>query len=267
MACVDLQRMVCSAREGAQSRRTGMETNVVQQAATPNLTERRTSGWIGHLLAVLAILLTWGLLACTTRPNSFTTLAGCVTIVLITVSSYSDIRYGKIRNSATYPAILTALVISGIDTIRYRHDPEAEVGLTPLGAITFTESFTGLILAFGLMLMIYHIAGGGAGDVKLAAALGSLLGPSEIVDILLWTYVVAGICVAAYLCVRLGPLYILSYAARKIGSKILPGQIAVAEEQESRLLQGKVRLAPFFAIGTIVVLSDSHLLLMDAMGR
>jgi Flp pilus assembly protein protease CpaA len=230
----------------------GMATPPVESGPAPL---RGGPGWRAALLSPLWLLPGWGLVTLTLPLNPFTTLAGCVTLALLAVCSYTDARYGKIRNSATYTALVCALLIAACDTLFLRSGLEPDVRRTVLGSLTLGQSLLGALLAFVIMLVIYHIAGGGAGDVKLAAVLGALLGPATVIDAILWTYVSAGVAVLVWLIVTVGPVHLVTWGVRKVLSRILPTRVAPPAGTEQQVLKRKLRLAPFFAIGTIAALA------------
>jgi prepilin peptidase CpaA len=61
-----------------------------------------------------------------------------------------------------------------------------------LGALTVTQALAGLVVGLVLMLPGHVIGGTGAGDVKLFAALGTLLGPRAIVMAFVYTALAGG---------------------------------------------------------------------------
>jgi Flp pilus assembly protein protease CpaA len=213
----------------------------------------------------------WSLLALAVPVSRFTTLTGCMTLIFLGVCAYTDLGWAKIRNSVTYPTLLYALAVAAFDTVfcrphsaDYLADPaagtpgllgESGVRLSEhLGAVGFGASLGGAGVAFLIMLVIYHIAGGGGGDVKLATVLGALLGPAEVVHAILWTYVAAGFAIVIWLIVAFGPVRILTWVVRKVGSRLAPALVAPPADERG-VLQKKIRLAPFFAIGTMIALS------------
>jgi Flp pilus assembly protein protease CpaA len=87
--------------------------------------------------------------------------------VLVTAAAAAaiDLRTGRIPNPLTAAAALTGLALAG-------------VGLTVL---TLNLAIAGGVLGFALMLPGRLFGATGGGDVKLMAALGTLLGPRHIV--------------------------------------------------------------------------------------
>lgn len=121
-------------------------------------------------------------------------LAKIILVVLLVLSVYFDLRIRKIPNKITAPAALTGivlgLILSGID------------GLV----------FSGSGLLFGLLVFIipYMLGGMGAGDVKLMAAIGALMGWEFTLRAALGTAVVGGVMVILYMLYK-----------RQLGSTLL----------------------------------------------
>ena len=95
-----------------------------------------------------------------------------------------------------------ALVITYYD-VRYRRIPNAFVLATLLMGLTLNSfigglggalaSLGGCALAFILMFILHVFGAMGAGDVKLFAAIGTLLGPAHIVVAFLYTAIAGGL--------------------------------------------------------------------------
>jgi prepilin peptidase CpaA len=77
----------------------------------------------------------------------------------------------------------------------------AALGLTMaashLTATSVTAALAGLVLGFALMLPGHLVGATGAGDVKLFAAIGTLLGPTQIVVAFFYTAVAGGVLALA----------------------------------------------------------------------
>ena len=93
------------------------------------------------------------------------------------VAGWTDWRWRRIPNWLTVPALLLGI---GVNC--------AATGWT--GA---KESLLGAALGLGLLLPFVLIRSLGAGDWKLAGALGAFLGPSRMITVLLGTVLVAGL--------------------------------------------------------------------------
>jgi len=109
-------------------------------------------------------------------PAEHALYAAFALVLLLAVAS--DLRSQRIPNLLTFPAALAALVFHGIAG----------------GWAGLWFGLAGLLLGLGLMLVPYTLGVMGAGDVKLAAAAGAVLGWKAAVSVLLLT----GIAGAAY---------------------------------------------------------------------
>jgi len=85
-------------------------------------------------------------------------------VALGCAASSDDLRRRQISNSITVSGLAAGLVYG-----------TAAGGLVGLG-----RSAGGAVLGFALFLIFYCLGGMGAGDLKLAAAFGALLGPAGI---------------------------------------------------------------------------------------
>jgi Flp pilus assembly protein protease CpaA len=238
-------------------------------------TEPRSLKWVWAMTAPIWLSPVWLLLVWCLAGTPLGTVARCLMLLLLAVCSYTDTRWGKIRNWATYPGLLWALALNAFDTMT-SHGEEGAAATemfrlgnapVPLGGIGLVESFAGAVVAFVLMLMVYRVAGGGAGDVKLAAALGAWLGPALVLESLIWTYVVAGVAAVAWVILLRGPGNLLRGVLRRVGSGIAPAWVAPPSDEETRVLQRKVHLAPFFMIGTLAVLTGASQQLVALVDR
>ncbi len=127
---------------------------------------------------------------------------------LLAVCTYTDARFGKVRNVATMPALALGLAINGLFG----------------GWAGLASSAQGIALALGLFLVV-SILGRvmGAGDAKLLMAVGALVGPV----VLIWAVVygaLAGGAIALILALAKGRLkrevvgLVMSLAGRLTGT-------------------------------------------------
>ena len=107
-------------------------------------------------------------------------------LVLAAAAAIVDVRERRIPNWLTYSGIILGLVLRGV-----------LIGWKGLGT-----ALAGCTLAGGIFLLFYVVRAMGAGDVKLVAALGSLLGPSDAVVMLLATAICGGVMAIAYAIYR-----------------------------------------------------------------
>jgi len=94
------------------------------------------------------------------------TVALAILAVVLVVSAYTDVRYGRIYNVVTYPALAVALIGHGV--WGGFHGGEGCMGLL--------DVVVGFAAGFGSLLAVWLAGGIGAGDVKLMGTVGALAG-------------------------------------------------------------------------------------------
>lgn len=99
-----------------------------------------------------------------------------VVIVLLVASTYSDLRWRRIPNVLTFPAIATGLLVYGVTN----------------GWQGFLLSLSGAVLSPCLVSLMHGGRGPGMGDLKLAAAVGALMGPILGTAAMLLSMIVGG---------------------------------------------------------------------------
>jgi prepilin peptidase CpaA len=114
------------------------------------------------------------------------TLVPLLAAAVAGVAACFDLRWRRIPNWLTLGAAVLGLA--------------ANVWLSGLtGGLT---ALSGLALGLALLLPFYVLRAVGAGDVKLLAALGALLGPQALISVALYGAVVGGLMSAAILLGR-----------------------------------------------------------------
>ena len=97
-----------------------------------------------------------------------------------------DLRFRRIPNWLTFPAMIVGIAYH-----------------TYFGGIpAFFLSLGGLLLGFAVFFVFYAIGGMGAGDVKLMAAIGALLGPKDVLFAALYTAIAGGVYAILLLVTR-----------------------------------------------------------------
>lgn len=109
-----------------------------------------------------------------------------VALTLAVVAAILDVRNHRIPNWLTYPGIVLGFALRG----------------AMFGWKGLLGSVEGLFLTGGIMLVFYAVRAMGAGDVKLMAALGSIVGPSHAIVLLLATAICGGILGIVYALLR-----------------------------------------------------------------
>lgn len=236
---------------------THLPNGVVSDAAeaAPPVDPRRRLAWLAALLAPAVLGPVWVLTVGRLLPGRVPgTLAGFVAVALLLTCSATDLRWHKIPNWATYPAFLWALLLNGLALLTA--GPPAENGEASagwLGAVGLGRSLAGAAVCFTIMFFIYRLAGGGAGDVKLATALGALMGVEDGVSILICTYLLAAVAMLSWAIWTVGPLHLAASLGRRIGAFLLPLWVAPPSAEQEKLLHRKVPLALFFTLGAALV--------------
>lgn len=180
-----------------------------------------------------------------TRPLS-TTWIGVVVILVAAIAWYTDGRTQRLPNWLTYSATLWGLLLNGA----------SELVANPgnwIGAVGLGPSLLGLLMLFTLFLVVFSFTGGGAGDVKLAGAVGALLGFDAGCEAMLYAFLAAGVMIPLAIAWRQGALNTVRLTCRALGSRFFPAQLTPLTAEERSLLQAPVALGPFFAVGMLAV--------------
>jgi prepilin peptidase CpaA len=149
------------------------------------------------------------------------------TLIVLAVATVTDLRSRRIPNWLVLPFMLAGPVAS------------AGIGGWPgLG-----HSFAGLGLGILIYGFLFWVGGMGAGDVKLAAAIGAWIGPDQLFIALIVTSMAGGVM-------------ILVWAAWAFGIKRLMNRSKDSDEEQkpalSSFLKRKMPYAPAIAIGTLI---------------
>lgn len=98
-------------------------------------------------------------------------------VVILLMAAISDIRFWKIPNRLTFPALMAGLV--------YHTCTSGWKGLF--------FSIGGVFLGLALLMTFYLLGGMGAGDVKLMGVVGGILGPKGVFAAFLSTALIGGV--------------------------------------------------------------------------
>jgi Flp pilus assembly protein protease CpaA len=184
-------------------------------------------------------------------PSSATTYGQLLALATTSVAAVTDLKTGKIFNWCTYSAcawgLAIALVAATDQRVAYR-----------LGALGPAACLAGLFTCLFGMVVVHSLTGGGMGDVKLAGALGSLVGMEIGFQAILLTFVTAGVTVIGMSLVHQGPVTtVVAFSKGGLRYVLPPGLSPVLRPAERTLLERRVRLGPFFAVGTTLTLVAS----------
>ena len=162
-------------------------------------------------------------------------LAWWPTLVVLVIATVCDVRSRRIPNWLVFPFLVVGI---GVST--------ALRGWSGLG-----DSLLGVLLAAVLLGFLYYLGGMGMGDVKLCAAIGAWVGPSQLLMALVMMGISGGVMAliwavcGGFLKESLGGAGDLIFGIGKRGLK--PHATLVLANPAAR----KMPYAPAIAIGTI----------------
>lgn len=108
-------------------------------------------------------------------------IAGAVALAVGFAACVTDVRERRIPNVLTFGAAVAALLVHGLTG----------------GSSALLQAAGGWLLGTVLFLPFFLLGGMGAGDVKLLAALGAWLGPSDAFWIAIYASLAGGVCAIA----------------------------------------------------------------------
>ena len=148
------------------------------------------------------------------------------------IASWIDLRSRRVPNLLTMPLACAGLLLAA----------------TGASGITVSDSLLGLVVGLGVMLPLHILGGTGAGDVKLLAAFGALLGPAGVLGAFIRMAIVGGV-IAVGVAVQRGRL-----RETLNGTALLVARVdGVAASIEHPAVNNKFPYAPAVAIGAAMV--------------
>jgi prepilin peptidase CpaA len=160
-------------------------------------------------------------------------------------------------SSVAFTALASGALVATVVDMRVRRIPNAltatmagvGIGFAASGVsgVSLGASVVGLFLGFALMMPGHALGATGAGDVKLMAAVGAIVGPALVVSAFLFTAVAGGVLALAVAVRRQRLAATLAGTGRLIAA---PGEA----KQEIRAATGSSRFAygPAIAIGSVL---------------
>lgn len=113
-------------------------------------------------------------------------LVSGIAMLVATIAALADLRNRRIPNWLTVSSLTLGVFVNVWQT-----------GFG--GAVT---GLSGAALGLAILLPLYFLRAMGAGDVKLLAALGAIVGPLELVSIAVYSALVGGVVAAVMLAAR-----------------------------------------------------------------
>ena len=112
-----------------------------------------------------------------------------VLLISVLIATVTDLRSRRIPNWLTVSTLVLGFVLNAL--IAYP---------SPLEGVWLSAK--GFALAFGLNLLMYMLHMTGAGDVKLLAAVGAMVGCSDFVGIFMLTALIGGVLAIMLMAVK-----------------------------------------------------------------
>lgn len=171
--------------------------------------------------------------------------------VLVLVAAAYDIRYRRIPNWLTLSGVITGLIVNA-----FVQTPAPAV--LSFGGLLF--ALKGLVLAFVVNFILWILHARGAGDVKLMAAVGSLVGWQDWFWIFIVSSVIGGVA-AVVLSLARGRLKKTLWNVGFILSEMKHGRPAYLGSEELDVQSNKGLRLPqgvMIAAGTLLFLIAGH---------
>lgn len=105
------------------------------------------------------------------------------TVIFVALCALIDVRSHRIPNVLSGAAVVCGLALNAVTA----------------GTNGLTASLAGIAIGGGLLVLPFALGGVGAGDVKMMAAVGALLGPKMALVAGFWGIVFGGVLTSAYL--------------------------------------------------------------------
>jgi prepilin peptidase CpaA len=166
------------------------------------------------------------------------------TLIVLTVATFTDLRSRRIPNWLVFPFLGAGILVS--PWRQDWHGSSHGFGWHGVG-----QCFGGL----GLGLLIYGIlfvfGGMGGGDVKLCAAIGAWIGPTQMMFAVVVTAMAGGIII---LCWAAGAFVVSQFKRMRNRSSVSKESElqSVSEPVLPGLLKSKMPYAPAIAVGTLI---------------
>ena len=215
----------------------------------PTLPSSQSLTWVAAIAAPVVL----GIVAAIAASSSAgATWIGLVASAAALTAVYVDGRWQRLPNWLTYTTAVWGLGLNALADV-------AGPTTSWIGGVGLGGSLAGLLVLFVAMLVMFTLSGGGAGDVKFAAAVGALLGLNAGATALIYAFIIAGVWVLGVALIKLGPIALFKLAVRPIVRLAFRGWIplwlAPADSQHEELaLKAPVALGPFFAAGMLLVM-------------
>jgi prepilin peptidase CpaA len=160
------------------------------------------------------------------------TLAAVAVIAAGAAATVIDMRTRRVPNALTMGTASAGLVLA----------------MAGAGAITVGQALSGLALGLALLMPAHIFGATGAGDVKLLAAAGALLGPTDTIYAFLYTAIAGGVLALLVAVARRRLTQTIGTAGR-----LIAGDQQVRANIDSTASDNRFAYAPAIAIGVVLV--------------
>jgi len=160
-----------------------------------------------------------------------------MSFAVLGIAVYYDLRFRRIPNWLTFPAMIAGIIY------------HTYVGGIP----NFLLSLSCLLVGFGVFVVFYMFGGMGAGDVKLMAAIGALIGPKDVLYAAAYTAIAGGIYAVILLAARRENRTAFSRYGIMAKTFVMTGHFAPIPRDES-MKTTPLCYGVAIAVGTIIVL-------------
>jgi len=168
----------------------------------------------------------------------FSSFAYIALLALVISASFFDLKYKRIPNPLSLSGALAGLAVNGLM-------------FWPDGIL---QSLLGFAVGFSLFLPGYLLGMTGGGDLKLMAAVGSLLGP-KLAFLAFVLYILAALVwvlgYGLYAWVRLGAEPPFSRYWLMIRTLLRTGQLAYLNPKPTEVMGQRLPMAPAIALGAL----------------
>ena len=171
------------------------------------------------------------------------TLGIVVLFGLLSIATFFDLQAYRIPNWLTIGSFSIAVVGSLI--------VDLHAGLDA-GLPASVAALSGGASCFFVMFIAFLASGCGAGDVKLAAAIGSLVGMQMGIQILCTTFIFAACIVISSIVIRVGAVGFLAFLMRSLLCFLVPFLFARPVPAQSVFWKERWPMAPFFVGGFVL---------------
>lgn len=175
----------------------------------------------------------------------------------LVVATYTDLRWRKIYNWTTYPAILLALFFNGLASLASVVSQGDVPSSLPdsFGFVGFSDSLLGFLACSTIMVIcfVFFVGGVGGGDIKLVAMTGAFLGVYRGLEAMLWTFTLAGALALIWLVWSVGAWRIISRSTKYVLYWTRLGMFAPLTDEDRRPLKTKLFLAPSALVSVLII--------------